>query len=37
MSALVDLGPRLVPVIRHARLGLTWRVTRVFEDWTTPR
>jgi len=36
--ALVDLGPRLVPVaIRHARLGLTWRVTRVLEDWTTPR
>src|SRR5215475_3584085 len=38
VSALVDLGPRLVPVaIRHARLGLTWRVTRVLEDWTTPR
>jgi hypothetical protein len=38
VSALVDLGPRLVPVvIRHARLGLTWQVTRVLEDWTTPR
>jgi|SRR5215468_9433183 len=38
VSALVDLGPRLVPVtIRHARLGLAWRVTRVLEDWTTPR
>jgi hypothetical protein len=37
MSALVDLGPRLVPVtIRHARLGLAWRVRRVLEDWTTP-
>jgi hypothetical protein len=37
-SALVDLGPRLVPgVIRHARLGLAWQVTRVLEDWTTPR
>jgi hypothetical protein len=38
VSALVDLGPRLVPVaIRHARLGLAWRVTRVLEDWTTLR
>jgi hypothetical protein len=38
VSAHVDLGPRLAPVaIRHARLGLTWRVTRVLEDWTTPR
>jgi hypothetical protein len=38
VSALVDLGPRLAPVvIRHARLGLTWRVTRVLEDWTTSR
>ena len=36
--ALVDLGPRLAPIaIHHARLGLTWRVLRVIEDWTTPR
>ena len=35
LSALVELGTRLVPVtIRHARLGL---VTRVLEDWNTPR
>lgn len=34
----MDLGPRLVPVaIRHARLGLIWRVTRALEDWTTSR
>jgi len=38
VSALVDLGPRLLPVaIRHTRLGLIWRVTRVLEDCTTPR
>jgi hypothetical protein len=38
VPAVVDLGPRLVPVaIRHARLGLTWQVKRVLEDWTTPR
>ena len=36
--AVVDLGPRLVPVaIRHARLGLPWTVLAVLEDWTTPR
>jgi hypothetical protein len=36
--ALVDLGPRLVPVaVRHARLGLSWTVLRVLEDFTTPR
>jgi hypothetical protein len=36
--ALVELGPRLVPVaIRHARLGLTWRVLTLIEDWTTSR
>lgn len=34
--AIVDLGPRLTPVaIRHARLGLEWRVLQVLEDWTT--
>jgi hypothetical protein len=38
VSAVVDLGPRLVPeLIRHPRLGLSWRVTAVIEDWTTPR
>jgi hypothetical protein len=38
VSALVELGPRLVPVtIRHAWVRLSWRVTRVLEDWTTPR
>jgi hypothetical protein len=27
-----------VPVaIQHARIGLTWRVLQVVEDWTTPR
>jgi hypothetical protein len=36
--AVVDLGPRLVPVaIRHARLGLPWMVLAILEDWTTPR
>lgn len=35
---LVHLGPRLVPVaVRHARLGLSWTVLRVLEDFTTPR
>lgn len=32
--ALVDLGPRLAPeVIRHARLGLSWTVLAVLENW----
>jgi hypothetical protein len=36
--ALVDLGPRLVPIaVRHARLGLSWTVLRVLEDFTTLR
>lgn len=36
--AVVDLGPRLVPVaIRHARLDLSWIVLAVLENWTTPR
>jgi hypothetical protein len=35
--AIVDLDPRLVPVaIRHARLGLGWKVLQVLENWTTP-
>lgn len=37
-ATLVDLGPRLVPeVIRHSRLGLSWTVTAVLENWTTRR
>ena len=37
-SAIVDLGPRAVPVaIRHARLDLSWEVVQVLEDWTTRR
>jgi hypothetical protein len=35
--AIVDLGPRLLPAaIRHTRLGLSWTVLAVLEDWTTP-
>jgi hypothetical protein len=38
VPALVDLGPRLVPVaVRHARLGLSWTVLQVLEDFTTPQ
>jgi len=37
-SAVVDLGPHLVPeVIRHAQLGLSWKVVAVLENWTTLR
>jgi hypothetical protein len=33
--AVVDLGPHLTPeVIRHSRLGLSWTVTAVLDDWT---
>jgi hypothetical protein len=38
VPAVVDLGPHLVPeVIRHPRLGLTWKVLAVTENWTTKR
>jgi hypothetical protein len=38
IPANVDLGPHLVPIaIRHARLGLSWTVTAVLENWTTRR
>ena len=36
--AVVDLGPHLVPeAIRHAQLGLSWKVPAVLENWTTRR
>ena len=36
--AVVDLGPHLVPeTIRHAQLGLSWKVLAVTENWTTRR
>jgi hypothetical protein len=35
--AIVELGAHVVPVtITHATLGLSWKVLRVLEDWTTP-
>jgi hypothetical protein len=38
VAAVVDLGSHLTPeVIRHPRLGLSWTVTAVVEDWTTRR
>ena len=36
--AVVSLGLHLVPeTIRHARLGLSWKVLTVLENWTTRR
>ena len=36
--AVVDLGPHLVPgAIRHAQLGLSWKVLAVHQTWTTRR
>jgi len=38
VPAVVDLGPHLVAeAIRHAQLGLSWKLLAVRENWTTRR